>query len=300
MRVCPSPRQALTGALAPAYHSAAMTLTLAHSPDSDDAFMFAALAQGRIPGALPYRHVLSDIETLNREAEKGTYDVTAVSFHGYAAVAKTYALLTTGASFGDGYGPTVVARKKTDLRGKRIAVPGLRTTAYLAARLWLREFEPVVVPFDRVVESVLEGRADAALVIHEGQLTYAERGLELVVDLGAWWKDSTSLPLPLGGNAARRALGPETLARISRDLRASIEHGLAHRPAAVDHALSYARGLDRDRADRFIAMYVNDWTVDFGDTGKTAIRRLLSDGVRAGVLAGASDVRFVGPDGREA
>lgn len=277
-----------------------MPLTLAHSPDSDDAFMFHALATGAVPGALEYRHVLSDIETLNREAEKGTYDVTAVSFHGYAAVADRYALLTTGASFGDGYGPTIVAKSKGDLRGKRIAVPGLRTTAYLAARLWLPEFEAVVTPFDRVTDRVLEGAADAALVIHEGQLTYREKGLDLVVDLGAWWKEKTGLPLPLGGNAVRRALGPETLARIAKDLRASVEHGLAHRGAALDHALSYARGLERDRADRFVSMYVNHWTVDFGPVGREAIRRLLADGARAGVLPNPPDVRFVGPDGKEA
>lgn len=277
-----------------------MPLTLAHSPDSDDAFMFHALATGAVPGALEYRHVLSDIETLNREAEKGTYDVTAVSFHGYASVAGQYALLTTGASFGDGYGPTIVAKEKADLRGKRIAVPGLRTTAYLAARLWLPEFEPVVTPFDKVVDRVMEGAADAALVIHEGQLTYREKGLDLVVDLGAWWKDKTGLPLPLGGNAVRRSLGRETLARIAVDLRASIEHGLAHRGAALDHALTFARGLERSRADRFVSMYVNHWTVDFGPVGREAIRRLLADGARAGVLSSPPDVRFVEPDGKEA
>lgn len=277
-----------------------MPLTLAHSPDSDDAFMFHALATGAIPGALEYRHVLSDIETLNREAAKGTYDVTAVSFHGYASVADKYALLTTGASFGDGYGPTVVAKKKGDLRGKRIAVPGLRTTAYLAARLWLPEFEAVVTPFDQVVDRVLEGAADAALVIHEGQLTYREKGLDLVVDLGAWWKEKTGLPLPLGGNAVRRSLGRETLAKIAVDLRASIEHGLAHRGAALDHALTYARGLERGKADRFVSMYVNHWTVDFGPVGREAIRRLLADGARAGVLSSLPDVRFVEPDGKEA
>jgi 1,4-dihydroxy-6-naphthoate synthase len=277
-----------------------MSYTLAHSPDSDDAFMFHALATGAIPGALEYRHVLSDIETLNREAEKGTYDITAVSFHGYASVAGKYALLTTGASFGDGYGPTIVAKKKGDLRGKRIAVPGLRTTAYLAARLWMPEFEAVVTPFDKVVDRVMAGEADAALVIHEGQLTYRERGLDLIVDLGAWWKETRNLPLPLGGNAVRRSLGPETLARMARDLRASVEHGLAHRGAALDHALSYARGLERDKADRFVAMYVNHWTVDFGAVGKEAIRRLLAEGARAGILASPPDVRFVGPDGREA
>lgn len=276
------------------------SLTLAHSPDSDDAFMFHALATGAIPGALPYRHVLSDIETLNREAEKGTYDVTAVSFHAYAAIASSYALLTTGASFGDGYGPTIVARTPlASLRGRRLAVPGLRTTAYLAARLWESGFTAVPEAFDRVVEAVDAGRADAALVIHEGQLTWRDQGLHLIVDLGAWWKERTGLPLPLGGNAVRRALGPETLARIARELRASVEHGLAHRGAALDHALSYARGLDRAKADRFVSMYVNQWTVEFGDTGRTAIRRLLADGVKAGVLSSVPDIRFVGTDGRE-
>lgn len=277
-----------------------MTLTLAHSPDSDDAFMFHALATGAVPGALEYRHVLSDIETLNREAEKGTYDVTAVSFHGYASVAGKYALLTTGASFGDGYGPTIVAKRKQSLRGRRIAIPGLRTTAYLAARLWEPDFEPVVVPFDKVLEAVETGKADAALVIHEGQLTYGEQGFELVADLGAWWKDRTGLPLPLGGNAVRRSLGKDTLAKIARDLRDSIEHGLAHRGAALDHALTFARGLARDKADRFVGMYVNHWTVDFGASGREAIRRLLSEGAKAGVLSAPPDVRFVEPDGREA
>lgn len=276
-----------------------MPFTLAHSPDSDDAFMFHALAIGAIPGALEYKHVLSDIETLNREAAKGTYDLTAVSFHGYAFVADRYALLTTGASFGDGYGPTIVAKTRGDLRGKRIAVPGLRTTAYLAARLWQPDFEAIVTPFDKVVETVLKGEADAALVIHEGQLTYREQGLDLVVDLGAWWKETRNLPLPLGGNAVRRSLGPETLAKMAVDLRASVEHGLANRGAALSHALSFARGLDRAKADRFVGMYVNHWTVDFGPVGKESIRRLLADGARAGVISAPVEVRFVGPDGRE-
>jgi 1,4-dihydroxy-6-naphthoate synthase len=274
-------------------------LSLAHSPDSDDAFMFHGLAAGTVHEALAYRHVLSDIESLNREAEKGTYDVTAVSFYAYAGVSRTYALLSTGASFGDGYGPLVVSPDGTGVRGRRLAVPGLKTTAYLAARLWQPDFTPVVVPFDQVFAAVRDGRADAALVIHEGQLTYREQGFELVADLGAWWKEKTDLPLPLGGNAVRRSLGPATLARIARDLRASIEHGLAHREAALDHALGYARGLGRDQADRFVRMYVNEWTLDFGETGRRAIRRLLSDGARAGILATAPDVRFVGADGRE-
>jgi 1,4-dihydroxy-6-naphthoate synthase len=268
-----------------------------HSPDSDDAFMFYALAEGLIDtGELAYSHELQDIETLNRRALRGELEVTAVSIHAYAYLADRYALLPSGSSMGDGYGPRLVATHPAtlgDATGKRIAVPGLLTTAYLALKLAVPDFEPVVVPFDQIEEAVLEGKVDFGLLIHEGQLTYGETGLSLVVDLGEWWLDQTGLPLPLGGNVVRKDLGGALLKTISRHLRASIDYALDNRSGALDHAMKYARGLDRSKADTFVGMYVNDWTRDYGERGRIAVRTLLDHGVRAGIIAQPVTVEFV-------
>lgn len=256
-----------------------MLIHIAHSPDSDDAFMFYALAKGKIPTeGLEFEHVLRDIETLNREALKGTYEISAVSIHAYAFIAEKYALLGSGASMGEKYGPMVVAKKKfplSELKGKKIAVPGTLTTAFLALKLVEADFEHVTVPFDQILDHVQSGNVDAGLIIHEGQLQYAEMGLQLIVDLGAWWHEQTGLPLPLGGNAVRRDLGPDLMKKLARLQKASIAYGLAHRQEALDHALTYARGLDRKMADRFIGMYVNERTLDYGEDGKRAVQKIL-------------------------
>lgn len=274
------------------------TIHVAHSPDSDDAFMFYALAEGKIDtGDIRYVHELQDIETLNQRALRAELEVTAVSIHAYAYLADRYALLPHGASMGDRYGPRLVARKATeprDIRGKRIAVPGLLTSAYLALRLLESDFEPVVTPFDQIEDAVVDGDVDLGLLIHEGQLTYGERGLHLVADLGAWWYAQTGLPLPLGGNVIRRDLGDALIAAISGHLHASIAYGLQHRRAALDHSMKYARGLDRDMADTFVGMYVNDWTLDYGDRGRKAVREFLARGVSSGVIQKPVDVVFVG------
>lgn len=274
------------------------TIHVAHSPDSDDAFMFYALAEGKIDtGDLRYVHELQDIESLNRRAMRGELEVTAVSIHAYAYLADRYALLPHGASMGDRYGPRLVARTETagqEVRGKRIAVPGLLTSAYLALRLYEADFEPVAVPFDQIEDSVLAGDVDLGLLIHEGQLTYSDRGLKLVVDLGSWWHEQTGLPLPLGGNVVRKDLGEPLIERISRHLHASIAYGLDNRTAALDHSMKFARGLERDRADTFVGMYVNDWTLDYGDRGRRAVRLFLERGVSSGVITKPVNVRFVG------
>ena len=274
------------------------TIHVAHSPDSDDAFMFYALAEGKIDtGDLRYVHELQDIETLNQRAMRGELEVTAVSIHAYAYVADKYALLPHGASMGDRYGPRLVARRAmapSDIRGKRIAVPGLLTSAYLALRLLQREFEPVVTPFDQIEDAVVNGDVDLGLLIHEGQLTYADRGLHLVTDLGLWWFEQTGLPLPLGGNVIRRDIGEPMISTISRHLHDSIAYGLDHRRAALDHSMKFARGLDRSKADTFVGMYVNDWTLDYGERGRAAVRQFLARGVDAGVIKKPVDVRFVG------
>ncbi len=276
------------------------TIRLAHSPDSDDAFMFWALAAGKIAtGDRAYVHELADIETLNRRAQAAELEVTAVSFHAYAYLADRYALLPHGASIGDGYGPRLVSRRPAPadpaaaLHGLLVATPGERTTAQLALRLFQPAVRAVVVPFDRIEDAVLEGRADVGLLIHEGQLTYADRGLHLWQDLGAWWGRATGLPLPLGGNVVRKDLGPELVRAVSRDLRASILFGLAHRAEALAHAGRYARGMDAARTDTFVGMYVNDFTVDYGERGRAAVRRLLDEGHRAGVLPTRVAVEFV-------
>ncbi|HTI62999.1 MAG TPA: MqnA/MqnD/SBP family protein [Gemmatimonadaceae bacterium] len=273
------------------------TIHVAHSPDSDDAFMFYALAEGKIDTeGLRYVHELQDIETLNRRALRGELEVTAVSIHAYAYLADHYALLPHGASMGDQYGPRLVARVPmavSEIRGKRIAIPGTLTSAYLALRLFEPEFEAVVVPFDEIEDAVVEGSVDLGLLIHEGQLTFADRGLHLIQDLGEWWFGETGLPLPLGGNVVRKDLGDDLTRKISRHLRDSIAYGLQHRGAALDHSMQYARGLARDRADAFVGMYVNDWTLDYGERGRRAVRQLLERGIEAGIIDRPVTVEFV-------
>jgi 1,4-dihydroxy-6-naphthoate synthase len=275
----------------------ARTIHVGHSPDSDDAFMFYALAEGLIDtGELTYSHELQDIETLNRRALKGELEVTAVSIHAYAYLADRYALLPSGSSMGDRYGPRLVSRRAgslADASEKRIAVPGLLTTAYLALKLAVPNFEPVVTPFDQIEEAVKSGAVDFGLLIHEGQLTYADDGLFLIADMGEWWFEKTGLPLPLGGNVIRKDLGTELISRVSRHLRASIDYALSHREGALDHAMRYARGLDRSKADTFVGMYVNDWTRDYGDRGREAVRALLDHGVKAGIITKPVSVEFV-------
>ena len=273
------------------------TIHVAHSPDSDDAFMFYALAEHKIDTeGFTYVHELQDIESLNQRALRAELEVTAVSIHAYAYLADRYALLPHGASIGDRYGPRLVAREpmtRDALRGKRIAIPGFKTTAYLALRLFEPEFEPVPTPFDEIEDAVVDGKADVGLLIHEGQLTFGDRGLHLIQDLGEWWFQETGLPLPLGGNVVRKDLGDATIAKISRHLRASIAYGLHHRAEALDHAMKFARGLDRSKADAFVGMYVNDWTLDYGDQGREAVRLLLERGMEAGVIPNRVQVEFV-------
>ena len=278
-------------------------IRVGHSPDADDAFMFYALAKNRIDtGPYRFEHELVDIETLNRRAFAAELELTAVSVHAYAYLTDRYLLCSCGASMGERYGPIVVARKKRSvesLKGAAIAVPGELTTAYLALRMCLNaDFSHVAVPFDRILDAVrageFEGRpVDAGLVIHEGQLTYAGEGLELVLDTGQWWFEKTGLPLPLGANAIRKDLGRETIQDVHRLLRESIEYGLAHRDEALDYALGFGRGLERDKADRFVGMYVNRWTLDFGPQGRQAVARLLEMGYRSGVIANLIVPEFV-------
>jgi 1,4-dihydroxy-6-naphthoate synthase len=273
-------------------------ITVGHSPDPDDAFMFYALAHDKLDtGGLRFRHELQDIETLNRRALRGELEVTAVSIHALASLLDRYALLPSGCSMGDRYGPMVVARQPItagELPAARIAVPGTLTTAFLALRLLLpRGFAYEVVPFDEILPAVAAGRFDAGLIIHEGQLTFQNQGLHLVVDLGVWWQEKTGLPLPLGGNVVRRDLGPEVMRQISRLLKESIRYALAHRDAALEYALKYARDMDKGLADRFVGMYVNDWTLDYGPRGREAVRRLLDEGHKAGVIPRPVAVEFV-------
>jgi len=273
------------------------TIHVAHSPDSDDAFMFYALAEGKIDtGDLRYVHELQDIETLNQRALRGELEVTAVSIHAYAYLADKYALLPHGASMGDQYGPRLVAREpmsRAGVRGKRVAIPGPLTSAFLALRLYEPDFIPVPTPFDVIEDAVEQGDVDLGLLIHEGQLTFADRGLHLVADMGEWWFTETGLPLPLGGNVVRKDLGDALTHEISRHLRASIAYGLQHRKGALDHAMQYARGLERSRADTFVGMYVNDWTLDYGDRGRQAVQLFLQRGHEAGLIPKRVDVEFV-------
>ncbi len=272
-------------------------ITVGHSPDPDDAFMFYALAHDKLDtGDLVFRHELQDIETLNRRALRGELEVTAVSIHAYALLQDKYALLPSGCSMGDRYGPMVVARGPlggNDLKGVKIAVPGTLTTAFLALRLLVGEFAYEVIPFDQIIDAVAAGRFDAGLIIHEGQLTFQNQGLRLVVDLGVWWQEKTGLPLPLGGNVVRRDLGPETMRTISRLLKESIRYALDHRQDALAYALRYARDMDMSLADRFVGMYVNEWTLDYGPRGRAAVQRLLEEGYHARVIPSPVTVEFV-------
>ena len=278
----------------PSVSTTKISIRVGHSPDPDDAFMFHALANGKIDtGTYDFHHELVDIETLNRRAFAGDLELTAVSLHAYAHLTDHYMLCPCGASMGDGYGPMVIAQHAfctSDLRRMTIAVPGTLTTAYLALRLCLgTDFKHVIVPFDEIIAAVVAGeyegqKIDAGLIIHEGQLTYADRGLTLIVDTGKWWQDTTGLPLPLGANAIRKDLGPQVIADVNRLLKQSIEYGLAHRAEALEYALRYGRDLDRSKADRFVGMYVNDWTLDFGPRGRDAVRTLLARGHAAGVI----------------
>ena len=274
-----------------------MIIRVAHSPDSDDAFMFYALAEGLIDTQeLTYVHELQDIESLNQRARRGELEVTAVSIHAYAYLTDRYALLTSGASMGDGYGPRLVSRgpaTRADLRGKRVAVPGPLTSAYLALRLYEADVVPVPTPFDAIEDAVVRGDVEFGVLIHEGQLTFGDRGLHLVADLGDWWSRETGLPLPLGGNVARKDLGYDVLAKISRHIRASIEYALGHHDEAMSHAMRFARGLSHGAADTFVRMYVNEWTLDYGERGRRAIREFLDRGVSAGIIPRAVPVEFV-------
>jgi 1,4-dihydroxy-6-naphthoate synthase len=274
-----------------------MDIHVAHSPDSDDAFMFYALATRKIDtGDRNYIHLLNDIETLNRKALEGEYEVSAVSFHAYAYMADRYALLSCGASMGVNYGPIVVSGKSIQphmLSEKTVAVPGLLTTAFLALRLFCPNVKHVVVPFDRILEDVQKGKYEAGLLIHEGQLTYREMGLHKVVDLGEWWLDRSGLPLPLGGNVIKRSLGPRLMADVSRDIRNSIQYALDHRDEAMQYAIQFSRGLDLQKADRFIGMYVNELTLDYGDAGRRAVRLLLSEAYEKKIIPGNVELDFV-------
>jgi 1,4-dihydroxy-6-naphthoate synthase len=273
-------------------------ITVAHSPDSDDAFMFYGLASGAVDtGDIEVDQVLSDIETLNRAAFEGKYEVTAVSFHAYAHLLDRYALLPHGASMGDNYGPIVVAREDgpREVKGRRIAIPGLLTTAFLALKLYEKDFEHVVVPFDRIEQFVLDGGADAGLLIHEGQLTYGDNGLRKIVDLGEWWAERTGgLPLPLGGNIIRRDLGPEMIRKVSKLLHDSIAYALAHRRDAVEYAQQFGRGLDREKTDRFVGMYVNDLTLGYGERGRKAVERLMTEAFEQGLIPKSVPLQFAG------
>ena len=274
-----------------------MKITIAHSPDSDDAFMFYGLARGGVPtGDLQVEHQLTDIETLNRHAQEGRHEVTAMSFHAYPHVADKYALMPCGGSIGDGYGPLLVAREPMapgEVKARTVAVPGTLTSAYLALQLFAPGVETRVVPFDRILEEVQERRADVGLIIHEGQLTYGGHGLVQIADLGAWWKGETGLPLPLGGNAVRRDLGPEMMARLTRLVRETVRHSLAHRKEALEYAMSFARGMDPAVADRFVGMWVNDMTVEMGERGRRAVQTFLDRGHEAGVIPRRVAVDFV-------
>jgi 1,4-dihydroxy-6-naphthoate synthase len=273
------------------------TLQLAHSPDSDDAFMFYALATGkvRLPG-VKFNHVLCDIETLNHAAHKETYDVTAVSFYGYAFVADKYLLLDCGASFGEGYGPIVISShpiKKDDLKGRKVAIPGTLTTSYLALKLFEPGVETVTMPFDKILQAVSNKEVEAGLLIHEGQLLFSEIGLHRVVDLGQWWQEQTGLPLPLGANAIRRSLGNDMGRQVARIIRESVSYALEHRESALEYALQFARDMDPVLADKFVGMYVNRWTLDYGEEGRRAVRELLARGASVGLVPSSFQVEFL-------
>lgn len=277
--------------------TATREITIAHSPDSDDAFMFYGLATRKVRvRGLTFTHTLCDIETLNRRAQEGVYDVTAISFHAYPYIQDKYALMAAGGSVGEGYGPMVVASRAfglEEIRRTRIAVPGTLTTAYLVLKLFAPSVETEVVPFDQIIPEVLAGKYEAGLIIHEGQLTYNKSGLHRIVDLGKWWRDMTGLPLPLGGNAIRRELGPALIKQVGQALRDSIQYALEHRDEALEYAMQFARDLDTQLADKFVGMYVNERTLDYGEEGRQAVRRLLDMGHRAGIIPHAANVEFV-------
>src|SRR5215207_7850909 len=274
-------------------------ITVAHSPDSDDAFMFYGLASKNVDtGGIVVDQVLSDIETLNRAAFEGKYEVSAVSFHAFAHLSHKYALLPHGASMGDNYGPIVVARQDggpAGVKGSRIAIPGELTTAYLALRLYEPDFDFIVVPFDEIQYAVLDGKAEAGLLIHEGQLTYQDEGLRKIVDLGEWWNERTGgLPLPLGGNIIRRDLGPEMIGKVSKLLHDSIAYALSHRAEAVDYAQQFGRGLDKEKTDKFVGMYVNDLTLAYGERGRKAVERLMTEAFDHRLIPRSVPVQFAG------
>ncbi|HEX8297362.1 MAG TPA: MqnA/MqnD/SBP family protein [Chthoniobacteraceae bacterium] len=287
--------------------SSSQLLTLGHSPDPDDAFMFYALAEHKIDtGRWQFEHILQDIQTLNERATRGELHISAISIHAYAHVLDRYALLPCGASMGDGYGPMIIARAGTALpdlqdenaviswlRERRIAVPGRMTSAFLSLRIFMGEVNDVVVPFDQIFDEVASGRADVGLIIHEGQLTYARDGFVKVIDFGEWWKAKRGLPLPLGGNVIRKDLAPADRSEINLILRESIRYGLEHRAAGVAHAMPLARGMDTDLADRFIGMYVNDYTLDYGDSGRAAIREFLGQAHAAHLIPAPVELEFV-------
>jgi len=277
-----------------------MEIKLAHSPDSDDAFMFYALATNKVrTDGLKFTHVLADIETLNRAADDETYDVTAVSFASYPYLKEKYALLDCGASFGEGYGPLIVSQKqmrREDLAGMRVAVPGLRTTAYLTLKLFEPRIEPVVIAFDKIVEAVRDGAVPAGLLIHEGQLLFPQAGLHRVADLGLWWQEQNGMPLPLGGNAVRRALGIDVSRRIAQAIRDSVSYALEHREEALNYAMQFARDMETEVADQFVGMYVNRWTLGYGDKGRHAVRELLRLGAEAGLVPAAGEIDFIGAE----
>lgn len=277
-------------------------LTLGHSPDPDDAFMFYGLAKGLVPAAnYEFQHILQDIQTLNERATRGELDISAVSIHAYAFVSDQYALLPSGASMGDGYGPMLVARQKfspAEIASKKIAVPGTMTSAFLALQLWLgkpaRDFNYVVVPFDQIFQAVRSGQAEVGLIIHEGQLTYQNEGLVVCEDFGVWWgNQNEGLPLPLGGNVIHKRFALETRRQISDILTASIQFSLDHRPEAVQHALQYARDMGRDLADKFVGMYVNHWTLDYGEKGRESIRRFLGQAFERNLIPHRQELEFV-------
>jgi 1,4-dihydroxy-6-naphthoate synthase len=272
-------------------------IRLAHSPDSDDAFMFYALATHKLstPG-YKYTHILSDIQSLNEAALTETYDVTAISFAAYPALRDKYVLLDCGASFGEGYAPIVVSTKPwkaQELSGKRIAVPGLKTSAYLTLKLFEANFEPVVMPFDKIIDAVQNNLVEAGLLIHEGQLFFPEKGLHKVVDLGIWWQEQTGLPLPLGGNAVRRALGEKVGRQIAKTIRDSVSYGLEHREEALNYAMQFAREMDTELAEQFVGMYVNKWTLGYGEKGRQAVKELIVRGTKAGFLLGPPTAEFL-------
>ncbi|HRH46506.1 MAG TPA: hypothetical protein PKY82_32985, partial [Pyrinomonadaceae bacterium] len=273
------------------------TISVAHSPDSDDAFMFYGLATNKLDtGKLKFEHTLKDIQSLNEDAKNGVYDVTAISFHAYAYVSDKYALLPHGASIGDKYGPIVVTREPRsaeDISKMKIAVPGEMTSAFLALRLYNQDFEYVVVPFDEIIDEVKRGRVDAGLLIHEGQLFYKEIGLDKVLDLGEWWFEKTGLPLPMGGNVIRRDLGEDLMKEVSKYLKQSIEFSLNNREDALAYAMQFARDMSPELADRFVAMWVNNLTLDYGERGREGVRRLLQEGYEKGIIKNKVDIEFV-------